>query len=63
MNASYSYFLIKLHGDVVQGADEGSAWTGKFTSSFTIGKNIDIQLNGNYRSPVISGGGPVVGFT
>ncbi len=62
MNASYSYFLIKLHGDVVQGADEGSAWTGKFTSSFTIGKNIDIQLNGNYRSPVISAGGTGRGF-
>lgn len=62
VNASYSYFLIKLHGDVVQGADEGTAWTGKFTSFFTIGKNVDIQLNGNYRSPVISAGGTGRGF-
>lgn len=62
VNANYSYFFTKLYGDVAQGADEGTAWTAKFTSFFTIGKNIDFQINGNYRSPVISAGGSGRGF-
>ncbi|MCB8964247.1 MAG: TonB-dependent receptor [Bacteroidales bacterium] len=62
LNANYSYFYTKLHGDVVQDANEGKAWTAKFTSLFTIAKGIDIQVNGNYRSPVISAGGSGRGF-
>ncbi len=62
VNANYSYFYTKLHGDVSRGADEGTAWTAKLTSFFTIGKGVDIQLNGNYRSKVISAGGSGRGF-
>jgi len=62
VNANYSYFYTKLHGDVSQGADEGTAWTAKLTSFFTIGKNIDFQINGNYRSKVLSAGGSGRGF-
>lgn len=62
INTNYSYFYTKLHGDVSRGADEGTAWTAKFTSFFTIGKNIDFQINGNYRSKVISAGGSGRGF-
>lgn len=62
VNANYSYFYTKLYGDVARGADEGTAWTAKFTSFFTITKNIDLQINGNYRSPVISAAGSGRGF-
>ena len=62
ISANYSYFYTKLHGDVSRGADEGSAWTAKLTSFFTIGKNVDFQINGNYRSKVISAGGSGRGF-
>lgn len=62
LNANYSYFYTKLHGDVSRGADEGTAWTAKLTSFFTIGKNVDFQINGNYRSKVISAGGSGRGF-
>lgn len=62
LNASYSYFKTKLYGDIVNGADEGTAWTAKLTSFFNIKKKIDIQVNGNYRSPILSASGTGNGF-
>ncbi|MEY1639633.1 TonB-dependent receptor domain-containing protein [Tenuifilum osseticum] len=62
INASYSYYYSKLFGDVVSGANEGSSWNVKLASFFTIGKNVDIQLTGNYRAPSITVGGSGRGF-
>lgn len=57
INANYSYYYTKLHGDVVPGADAGTAWTAKLTSNFNIAKIASIQVSGNYRSPQIMAGG------
>lgn len=62
LNASYSYYYSKLFGDVVSGANEGRSWNAKLASFFTIGKNVDIQLTGNYRAPSITVGGSGRGF-
>ncbi len=62
VNVSYSYYYSKLFGDVVSGANEGSSWNAKFASFFTLGKNIDLQLTGNYRAPSITVGGSGRGF-
>lgn len=62
VNASYSYYYSKLFGDVVSGANEGRSWNVKLASFFTIGKNVDIQLTGNYRAPSITVGGAGRGF-
>ncbi len=59
VNGSFSFFKAKLDGNelVNQAASESNSWTTKFTSSFTILKGLELQVNGNYRSPVISGVG------
>ncbi|QKG80511.1 TonB-dependent receptor domain-containing protein [Tenuifilum thalassicum] len=62
INASYSYYYSKLYGDVVSGADEGSSWNVKLASYFTIGKNVDLQVRGNYRAPSVTVGGSGRGF-
>ncbi len=56
MNGSYSYFKAKINDDTInESASESKSWTAKLTSSFSIGKNFEVQINGNYRSPVITG--------
>ncbi len=62
INASYSYYYSKLFGNVVSGANEGSSWNVKFASFFNLGKNIDLQLTGNYRAPSVTVGGSGRGF-
>lgn len=62
VNANYSYYATKLYGDVVSGADQGNAWLTKLTSFFNIGKSITLQVNANYRSPVLSAAGTGRGF-
>jgi len=58
-NGSFSFFNAKLDGyesnSFVYAASESNSWTAKVSSSFTIVKNLELQLNANYRSPVISG--------
>ncbi|MHC1705321.1 MAG: TonB-dependent receptor [Tenuifilaceae bacterium] len=56
VNGSFSYFLAKIDDNsIAQSASESKSWTAKLTSAITIGKNLELQLNGNYRSPVITG--------
>jgi outer membrane receptor protein involved in Fe transport len=63
MNGSYSYFKAKINDKSIDAsASESNSWTAKITSSTSIGKNLELQLNGNYRSPVITGIGGGGGF-
>jgi outer membrane receptor protein involved in Fe transport len=56
VNGNFSYFQAKIiDQSIVKSASESTSWTAKATSSFSIGKNCEIQINGNYRSPVITG--------
>ncbi len=56
MNGSYSYFKAKINDNTInESASESKSWTAKLTSSFSIGKDFEVQINGNYRSPVITG--------
>ncbi|RPH32645.1 MAG: TonB-dependent receptor [Bacteroidales bacterium] len=56
VNGNFSYFQAKIIDKSVDvSKSESNSWTAKATSSFSIGKNLEIQLNGNYRSPVITG--------
>ncbi len=58
MNGNFSYFQAKIIDKSVDvSKSESNSWTAKATSSFSIGKNCEIQINGNYRSPVITGVG------
>ena len=58
-NGSISFFKAKIDGyeagETIQNASESNSWTAKITSSFTVIKNLELQINGNYRSPVITG--------
>lgn len=62
-NSSISLFKAKLDEysykykgkDTSFSASESNSWTAKVNASFTITKNLELQLNGNYRSPIISG--------
>lgn len=58
-NGSFSFFKAKLDGysyqSIATSASESNSWTAKMTTSFTITKNLELQLMGNYRSPVITG--------
>ena len=59
-NGSFSFFKAKLDGyplsdSTKQSASESNSWTAKMTSSFTIMKNLELQVNVNYKSPVITG--------
>lgn len=56
VNGNFSYFQAKIIDKSVDvRKSESNSWTAKTTSSFSIGKNLEIQINGNYRSPVITG--------
>lgn len=57
VNGSASYFNTKLYSTFLDArSSEGYSWSARATSTWSIGKNIEIQLNGNYRSPSISVG-------
>jgi len=56
VNGNFSYFKANIDDKTIDlQASESTSWTAKLTSSLNLGKNIEIQLNGNYRSPVITG--------
>lgn len=58
VNASANYNYIKLYADYLdKESSEGDNWTTRATSTFSIGKNLELQLTGNYRSPSLSVGG------
>jgi outer membrane receptor protein involved in Fe transport len=58
VNGSASYYSMKLYSDFLdEESSEGDSWSVRATSTWNIGKNIELQLNGNYRSPSVSVGG------
>mgnify|MGYP002344270144 CR=1 FL=1 len=58
VNANANYFRTKLYSDFLdERSSTGDGWSARATSTWNIGKNIELQLNGNYRSPSISVGG------
>ncbi len=58
INANASYFTMKLYSPSLdERASQGNSWTARATSTWNVGKNVEIQLNGNYRSPSVSVGG------
>jgi outer membrane receptor protein involved in Fe transport len=58
MNGSASYNTIKLESDYLDAkSSKGDSWSARATSTWNLGKNIELQLNGNYRSPSVSVGG------
>lgn len=58
VNANANYFRTKLYSDFLdERSSTGDGWSTRATSTWNIGKNIELQLNGNYRSPSISVGG------
>ncbi len=58
LNASGNLNFIKLHADYLdKDASQGTSWSSRFTSTFNLGKNLELQLTGNYRSPSVSVGG------
>jgi outer membrane receptor protein involved in Fe transport len=63
VNGSASYFSTELDAPTLQeAARKGNSWNAKATSTWNIGRNFEIQLNGNYRSPMISAGGTGMRF-
>lgn len=58
VNANANYFKTKLYSDFLdEKSSTGDSWSARATSIWNIGKNIELQVNGNYRSPSISVGG------
>ncbi len=58
VNASANYYNIKLYSDYLdEQSSQGNSWSTRLTSTWNIGKNVELQLNGNYRSPSVSVGG------
>ncbi|PKP38921.1 MAG: hypothetical protein CVT98_04195 [Bacteroidetes bacterium HGW-Bacteroidetes-15] len=58
VNGSASYYSMKLYSDFLdKESSEGNSWSARATSTWNIGKNIELQVNGNYRSPSVSVGG------
>ncbi|MDD3890754.1 MAG: TonB-dependent receptor, partial [Bacteroidales bacterium] len=58
VNANANYFKTKLYSDFLdERSSTGDSWSARATSIWNIGKNIELQVNGNYRSPSISVGG------
>lgn len=58
VNGSFNYYRIKLFSEYLdQESSEGNSWSARATSTWNIGKNLEVQLNGNYRSPSVSVGG------
>lgn len=63
VNGSASYFATELDApDLQEAARKGTSWNAKATSTWNIGRNLEVQLNGNYRSPMISAGGTGMRF-
>lgn len=63
LNGSVGYFATELDApDLQAAARKGSSWNAKATSTWNVGRNLEIQLNGNYRSPMISAGGTGMRF-
>jgi outer membrane receptor protein involved in Fe transport len=56
INLNYSYFRNKIEGDADGTALTNSnyTWNTKLNSSMTVWKNLDIQLIGNYRAPMVN---------
>jgi len=52
---NYSYNYNGIDTTIYYNSNQSNSWTAKVNASFTITKNLELQLNGNYRSPVISG--------
>jgi outer membrane receptor protein involved in Fe transport len=55
VNATFSYFKT-----IMKGSEEGDelsnsnySWTAKLNSNMTVLKNLDIQITGNYRAPMV----------
>lgn len=58
VNASGNYFSMKLYSDLLdERSSQGDNWSVRASSTWSIGNNVEVQLNGNYRSPSISVGG------
>jgi outer membrane receptor protein involved in Fe transport len=58
VNASANYYNMKLYSDLLdERSSQGDNWSVRATSTWNIGKNVELQLNGNYRSPSVSVGG------
>lgn len=61
LNASANYYNIKLYSDFLdERSSKGDSWSARATSTWNIGKNVELQLNGNYRSPSVSVGGSMM---
>jgi len=55
-NGTFSYFKTVMKG-TQDGADltnSNYSWTAKLNSTMTVLKNLDIQLTGNYRAPMVT---------
>lgn len=58
VNANATYYYTQLHSPFLDDRSSvGNGWTARATSVWNIGKNIELQVNGNYHSPSISVGG------
>jgi outer membrane receptor protein involved in Fe transport len=58
LNLSGNLNYVKLFADYLdKDSSQGSSWSSRFTSTFNVGKNLEFQLTGNYRSPSVSVGG------
>lgn len=58
INANANFFNTKLYSDLLDDrSSKGNSWSARATSTWNIGKNLEVQLNGNYRSPSVSVGG------
>ncbi len=58
VNANATYYRTQLNSNFLdERSSVGSGWTTRATSVWNIGKNVELQVNGNYQSPTISVGG------
>jgi outer membrane receptor protein involved in Fe transport len=63
INGSAGYFSTELDApDLQQEARKGTSWNAKATSTWNLGRDLEIQLSGNYRSPMVSAGGTGMRF-
>lgn len=55
LNVSYSYFKTEVQGspDGTELTNSNYSWTAKLNSNMTVMKNLDIQITGNYRAPMV----------
>lgn len=58
VNGNFNYSQIKLTSSFLdEKSSKGDSWSVRGTSSWSIGKNVELQATGNYRSPSVSVGG------